>query len=107
MKISVIGGGAWGTTLAQVLKDNNHDVLIYEINEQYVNEINNNHIHPIFKNKLDETITATPNLETAIKYSNIYILAVPTKAVREVLVSMNQIIEDKSVFINVSKGIEP
>lgn len=107
MKVSIIGGGAWGTTLAQVLKDNNHEVLIYEINEQYVTKINNNHIHPIFKNKLDQSIKATSNLEEAIKYSNIYMLAVPTKAVREVLISMNRFIKSKSIFINVSKGIEP
>ncbi len=107
MKVSIIGGGAWGTTLAQVLKDNNHEVLIYEINENYVNEINNNHIHPIFKNKLNEMITATSNLEDVINYSNIYMLAVPTKVVRDVLISMNKFINSKSIFINVSKGIEP
>ncbi len=28
MNVSIIGGGAWGTTLAQALADNGHDVLI-------------------------------------------------------------------------------
>lgn len=107
MKVSVIGGGAWGTTLAQVLKDNGHDVLVYEINENYVTEINENHIHPIFKNNLDNKILATSNLESAINFSNVYLLAVPTKAVREVLLNMNTLINKQSVFINVSKGIEP
>src|SRR5690625_1816572 len=107
MKVSVIGGGAWGTTLAQVLNDNGYDCLIYEINQNYIKEINNNHIHPIFKNKLNNNIKATDNLEEVIKYSNIYLLAVPTKVVRPVLNEMNKYIDAESTFINVSKGIEP
>lgn len=107
MRVSIIGGGAWGTTIAQVLKDNDHDVLVYEINQNYVDAVNNDHIHPIFKNKLDHSIKATPNLEEAINFSNIYVLAVPTKVVRNVLKDMNKLIKEKSIFINVSKGIEP
>lgn len=107
MKISVIGGGAWGTTLAQALNDNGHKTLIYEINDDYVNAINNQHVHPIFKNDLDESIKATNNLEEAINYSNYYLLAVPTKAARVVLKNMNTFLKEKSYFINVSKGIEP
>ena len=107
MKVGIIGGGAWGTTLAQVLKDNNYDLLIYEINEKYVNTINNDHVHPIFKNQLDESIKATSNLEEVINFANIYLLAVPTKAMRQVLKDMNKYITKKSTFINVSKGIEP
>lgn len=107
MKVSVIGGGAWGTTLAQSLRDNGHDVLIYEINDKYINEINNNHVHPIFKNELDENILASNNLAEVIAFSNYYLLAVPTKFMRSVLKDMAKLITKKSVFINVSKGIEP
>ncbi|MBR6288930.1 MAG: glycerol-3-phosphate dehydrogenase, partial [Acholeplasmatales bacterium] len=39
MNISIIGGGAWGTTLAQALADNNHQVLIRDINPEFVKKI--------------------------------------------------------------------
>lgn len=107
MKISVIGGGAWGTTLAQVLDDNGYETIIYEINDKYVEKINNENVHPIFNNKLSKKIKATPNLEEAINYSNYYLLAVPTKVMRNVLKEMNKFINKPSIFINVSKGIEP
>jgi len=107
MKISVIGGGAWGTTLAQVLNDNGNDVLIYEINQDYIKLINDNHIHPIFENKLNENILATNDLKKAVLFSNVYVLAVPTRVIRSVLKKINQLMVEAAIFINVSKGIEP
>lgn len=106
-KISVIGGGAWGTTLAQVLNDNGYQTLIYEINEDYVNKINNENIHPIFLNKLSKDIVASASLDEVLSFSNYYLLAVPTKVMRSVLKEINKKLNKKSVFINVSKGIEP
>ncbi|MDY0277040.1 MAG: NAD(P)H-dependent glycerol-3-phosphate dehydrogenase [Acholeplasma sp.] len=107
MKVSIIGGGAWGTTLAQLFHDNGHEPFIYEINNDYVNRINNDNVHPIFGNKLDQSIKASSNLKEVIDYSNFYVLAVPTKVVRDVLKSMNKLISEPSIFVNVSKGIEP
>lgn len=107
MKVGVIGGGAWGTTMAQVLKDNGHDVLIYEINETYVDKINLEHVHPIFNNVLDESIKATTNLLEVIDYASLFILAVPTKATRIVLKEINKLLNKKVTFVNISKGIEP
>ena len=43
MKITVLGSGAWGTTLGNVLSDNKHEVLLYGRNINEVNEINSNH----------------------------------------------------------------
>ena len=106
MKIGIIGGGSWGTTLAQVLHDNGHKSYIYDINRSNVDKINN-HIHPFFNTDLPEQITATNNLEEVIKYSNYLLLAVPTAVMREVLVDINTLLHKKTYFINVSKGIEP
>ncbi|MDR2828455.1 MAG: NAD(P)-dependent glycerol-3-phosphate dehydrogenase [Acholeplasmatales bacterium] len=106
MKISVIGGGAWGTTLAQTLLDNGHEVIIYDINQDNVNLINKRK-HPFFDVFLPKNIIATTDLKEAIYFSNYYVLSVPTKVTRSVLKEMNKLINIKSVFINVSKGIDP
>lgn len=106
MHISIIGGGAWGTTLGQVLIDNGHQVLIYDVKQENIDKINQKK-HPFFDTILPDQIKATNQLEEAIQFSNYYILSVPTKAIRDVLKNLNQHIQKPSVFINVSKGIEP
>jgi glycerol-3-phosphate dehydrogenase (NAD(P)+) len=106
MNISIIGGGAWGTTLGQVLVDNGHQVLIYDVKQENIDKINQKK-HPFFDTILPDQVVATNSLDEAINFSTYYILSVPTKVIREVLNIMNQKISKPSVFINVSKGIEP
>lgn len=106
MHISIIGGGAWGTTLGQVLVDNGHQVLIYDVKQENIDKINQKK-HPFFDTILPKEVIATNVLDEAINFSTYYILSVPTKVIRDVLKLMNQKISKPSVFINVSKGIEP
>lgn len=106
MHISIIGGGAWGTTLGQVLVDNGHQVLIYDVKQENIDKINQKK-HPFFDTILPDQVVATNSLDETIDFSTYYILSVPTKVIRDVLNLMNQKISKPSVFINVSKGIEP
>lgn len=106
MKVGIIGGGAWGTTLAQVLVDNGHDVLVYDVKPSHVEKINK-HLHPFFNTVLPDHVVATNDFKALIAFSHYYLLSVPSKVERQVLKQMNQFITKPSVFINVSKGIEP
>lgn len=107
MNISIIGGGAWGTTLAQALSDNGNDVLIRDINPNFVKKINEEHLHPFFDVVIPENIKATLDLKEAVEHSEVLILCVPTKAMRSVLHEINTMLNTKKLFVNVSKGIEP
>lgn len=107
MKIGIIGGGSWGTTLAQALTDNNNEVLIRDINEDFVKKINETHLHPFFNKPIPETIKATTSLEEIANYSTHLVLCVPTKFMRGVLKELYSAVSAKKVLINVSKGIEP
>ncbi len=107
MKISMVGGGSWGTTLAQLLSDNSHDVLVNDINQDFVNKINDKHEHPFFNATIPANIKATTSLKEACDYAEIIVLCVPTKFMRDVLKEINKIVTSPKMFINVSKGIEP
>ena len=107
MNVSIIGGGAWGTTLAQALADNGHNVLIRDINPDFVDKINNTHTHPFFDVTIPENVKATLDLDLVINHSDVLITCVPTKVMRSVLTEISSKLTSQKTFINVSKGIEP
>lgn len=103
MTFSFIGGGAWGSTLAQVLLDNHHQVMIYEKNEVHRQKLKK-HEHPLFHVTLPTGIEVTDSLDVALAFSNYIIVAIPTKFVLDVLKSLQNYDLKEKVFVNVSKG---
>ncbi|MCL1990560.1 MAG: NAD(P)H-dependent glycerol-3-phosphate dehydrogenase [Defluviitaleaceae bacterium] len=108
-KITVIGAGSWGTALAQVLADNQHEVMLYAIEESVVQDINENHQNSRFFSDvvLPKNIKATLDLKLALHDAQFVLLSVPTKVMRDVLTSMKTFLSPHMVVINASKGIEP
>lgn len=108
MRTVVIGSGSWGTALAQVLQDNNQDVMIYGVNKAEVDDINTNHKN--FKYfgevKLNSSLQATTDIQ-CVKGADIVLLAVPTIAIESICQEINEIIDKKTIIINVSKGFHP
>lgn len=57
--------------------------------------------------ELSSSIIGTADLNEALKGADFIIVAVPTKAIREVLKKALPYIPKQSIFVHVSKGIEP
>jgi len=106
MKIGVIGAGGWGTALACLLSQNNHEVMIWAFEPEVVTEINEQQSNTTFLPNvtIPNEIKATTNLHL-IDDSDIYLFAVPTQFLRSVLNSHDFRFTDKTI-VNVSKGIE-
>ena len=107
MKVGFIGGGSWGATLANLLTDNGHEVLVFDVNNDTVSLINNEHKHPFFDSILNDSVVATNSIEEVLKFSNTLVLSVPTKFMRNVMMQVNNLATEPKLLINVSKGIEP
>ncbi|RBP91546.1 glycerol 3-phosphate dehydrogenase (NAD(P)+) [Cytobacillus firmus] len=108
-KVTVIGSGSWGTALSIVLADNGHDVRIWGKNKTIINEINTRHTNSKYLSDvtLPETIIGFEDLKEAMEGIEVVLLAVPTKAIRETVVHLNQIKQEPLTVIHASKGIEP
>lgn len=108
-KLAVIGAGSWGTALALVLADNGHEVRLWGHNQAQIDEINRTHKNQKYLPDiiLSDSITGHFSLEDSLNDVQTVILALPTKAIREVLRKMNEIITLPINIVHVSKGIEP
>ena len=63
-QIAVVGAGAWGTALAQMLAQDGSEVLIWAREPEVVGAINARHCNPLFlpDARLSPTIVATGDL---------------------------------------------
>ncbi len=107
--IAVVGAGSWGTALAMVLADNGHEVRLWSHNESQVNQINQYHMNKKYlpEIQLPELIVGYASLNDALAGIKTVILAVPTKAIREVLGKVRTVQNSPLTIAHVSKGIEP
>ena len=108
-KVTVLGAGSWGTALAMVLANNDHDCLLWSHRDDQATEITTMHTNKKYlpSTILPANLRATSDFQQAIKHANIIVIAVPTKAIREVCQNMLSILDEKKLFVHVSKGIEP
>lgn len=108
MKSTVLGTGAWGTTLAQVIVDAGHEVLMWGRNSDVVTEINSLHTNEKFLpgSILPESIIATTDIERALQFSDLIILAVPAQTLRANLQAWLPLITPEKILISTLKGIE-
>ncbi|MEK6454578.1 NAD(P)H-dependent glycerol-3-phosphate dehydrogenase [Caldifermentibacillus hisashii] len=107
--LTVLGAGSWGTALSLVLADNGHDVRLWSYHKEQAEKINQTKMNEKYLPDilLPETIIAYHDLEEAIKNCEIIIVAVPTKAVREVMKKLLNYIKNPVTIVHVCKGIEP
>lgn len=108
-KIAVLGAGSWGTALALVLADNGHSVYLWAKNEERMAELNEHHTNSRYLPDiaLPKEIKGTTSLGEALNGAETIVMAVPTKAIREVARLIVQTAGAPVTVVHVSKGIEP
>jgi glycerol-3-phosphate dehydrogenase (NAD(P)+) len=107
-KVTVIGAGAWGTTLSQVLADAGNEVLLWARNNDVVSEINSKHTNEKYLNgiQLPKSIKATSEIKSAFEFSDVYVLAIPTQQLRPALEEWAPHINRDAIVVSTLKGIE-
>lgn len=108
-KVAIAGAGSWGTALAMVLADNGHDVRLWGIDTDQIKEINEKHTNEKYLPSiaLPATIKGYTDLTEALDGVEQLIVAVPTKAIREVIKKVCAVAKQPLIVVHVSKGIEP
>ena len=106
--ISVIGGGSFGTVIANIIARNGHDVRFWMRSEAMVNEVNTGHENSQYLPgyKLNERVVATKNMVTAVGSSEIIFVAVPSSSFRDVVKNVVRHSLEEVIFVSATKGIE-
>jgi len=88
-RLGVIGGGAWGTAMAQVIASDGSDVLLWAREAEVVASINADHVNPIFLPvlPLSERIRATGDLGE-LADCDALVVVTPAQFVRSTLAAL-------------------
>lgn len=108
-KAAVIGGGSFGTVVANILADNNIQTVQWMRNDDVARSINEQHTNPQYLPdvSLNPALLATTDLLEAIRGAEVIFVSVPSKSVREVVSSFAAELMPEQALVSTTKGIEP
>ena len=108
MKLTVLGPGCWGLTLAWLLNDNFDDITIWGREaDLYDDLVINKHCSKPLEVQLDKRVEITSDLKKAIDGADIILSVVATSGVRPVCEQLKAAgINPKIPLVNASKGLE-
>lgn len=107
MKVGLLGGGSWGTTVASLVARNTSTTM-WARNGNSVKEINDLHTNEKYLPgaKLTSTLRATDSIKGAIENADVVVMAVPSQSFRGVMQQASEHIRPWVPIISLSKGLE-
>ena len=108
-RIAVIGGGAWGTALADLLARKGEHVTLWARESEVVESVNHRHVNEMFLPgaALAPSLRAELELSAALRGAETVVSAAPSHAVRSVMQEAATAFAGKPLVISASKGLDP
>ena len=108
MKLTILGAGFWGATLAWLLTDNFDEVCLWSREQDLTDDMKNNkHCSYPLEIQLKDKVQVTSDMPEAIKDADIILSVVATSGTREVCENLKKSgIKPEQILVNASKGIE-
>lgn len=107
-KIAVLGGGSFGTVIANIIAENDHQVKFWMRSKEAADQINSTHENSAYLPgyHLHGGVEATHEMGEAVADAEIIFVAVPSSSFRTVVRDMQQWIDGDVTLISTTKGIE-
>ncbi|MGQ0712429.1 MAG: NAD(P)H-dependent glycerol-3-phosphate dehydrogenase [Gemmatimonadaceae bacterium] len=108
MRTAVVGAGAWGTALADLLARNGQEVSLWAREPDVVESINARHENVRFLAgaRLDGRVRATGDVTTAVRDADLILFVPPSHVLRPIARQSAAGIAPASTVVVASKGIE-
>lgn len=107
LKVAVLGGGSWGTTVASLVT-RNADTVLWARNADTVDEINQKHSNERYLPgaKLPKRLTATADVAEAVGSADVVVMGIPSQNFRIVLQDIRPHIRAWVPVVSLTKGLE-
>jgi len=108
MRVGVLGAGSWGTTLADLLARNGHDVLLWAYEPEVADGINAAHLNEPFLPgcPLAAGLRATNDAAEAAAHGEMLVSVIPSHVLRATLRRVEGAVAPGTVVVSATKGIE-
>lgn len=108
MRCAVVGAGAWGTALADLLAANGHETTIWALEPDVAASINDCHENRRFLRgvALTETIASTTDLHDALRGAGLVLFATPSHHLRRIAAEGAPTMDADAIVGVATKGIE-
>jgi len=108
MRCAVVGAGAWGTALADLLARNGHQVVLWARESDVVEAVNTVHENARFLTgaPLSPTLRATNDIAEAVAGASLVTYAAPSHVLRVVARETARAVAPQSVLAVATKGVE-
>jgi glycerol-3-phosphate dehydrogenase (NAD(P)+) len=104
MKAVIVGGGSWGTAFSRLLADRGHRVTLACRDPEQAREIAETGRNPRYLQQVDlQGVAAAPIPEAPIAEADVAVLAVPSRAFRDVV----RALPGSSPLLSLTKGLDP
>lgn len=107
MRVSVLGAGSWGTTVAS-LSARNTETLLWARRRETVDEINREHRNSVYLKDLplNKKLRATADLDEAVRDCDVLVMGVPSHSMRDTLRQVARLVRAWVPVISLAKGLE-
>jgi len=107
-RVAVIGSGSFGTALAISLSEGGNHVHLWARREEAADVMRSTRRNPTYlpDAHICDNILITSDLETCVKDADIWVVATPSQAVRQVAEQLEPLSHEDLIVVSVAKGIE-
>jgi glycerol-3-phosphate dehydrogenase (NAD(P)+) len=107
-RVGVLGAGSWGTTLADLLARQGHEVVLWAYEPEVVEQINRERMNRVYLDgyTVDPALSATGDALAAVRGRDMVLSVAPSHAVRSVLGQVAGELPAGQLLVSATKGLE-
>ncbi|HMW71483.1 MAG TPA: NAD(P)-binding domain-containing protein, partial [Cellvibrionaceae bacterium] len=107
-RVAVLGGGSFGTALANIIARNGHTTHLWMRTQEQVlrcqQEGENSKYLPGYA--LEPSLMLTSDLAASLKGADIVVIAIPSQSFRSVAAALAPLLPEHALVVSTTKGLE-